>query len=312
MLSSTPASGRAFDAGVTIDPIHSGGAQWTQLALLAGGFWRRSAHSCPRAGAQASEDRWQSAATLYLWFPGISGRTQFPSGAGGPTINVNAKDVLSKPRHGVHGNDRVAPRAAGAAWSDWVYSDLSGDALEDARPDRRRRGRCRSAHPRDLGLRVKTNVLTLAGTYAAGRSRRRMSPPSSADVRMLKTDQTLNWSIVGHGPGRVGLAASGVSRRRHDQLGRHRGRARARAASGAEPRWFLPYHVDIGTGASRHDMAGGRRRRLRVRLRRRRPGRGATSTTRSSRRKPLQTPHVQRACARRHLPLLAPQDTTLE
>ena len=62
---------------------------WLVLLAALGGL-------APAPRAQASEDRWESAATLYLWLPGIGGRTQFPSGAGGPTINVNAKDVLSK------------------------------------------------------------------------------------------------------------------------------------------------------------------------------------------------------------------------
>ena len=65
---------------------------WRYLLAAVGMFGALA----PAPGAQASEDQWQSAATLYAWLPGIGGRTQFPSGAGGPTINVNAKDVLSK------------------------------------------------------------------------------------------------------------------------------------------------------------------------------------------------------------------------
>jgi len=36
------------------------------------------AAAVPPAHAQASEEPWQYGATLYLWLPGISGRTQFP------------------------------------------------------------------------------------------------------------------------------------------------------------------------------------------------------------------------------------------
>ena len=100
-------------------------------------------------------------------------------------------------RHGVHGNDRVAPRALGRP-GDWVYSDLSGDALEDARPDRRRRD--------TAGRRIR-------GPRAARQdqrpdARRHLcaveSPTNVAALvggpRMLKTDQTLNWSLAGTGP----------------------------------------------------------------------------------------------------------------
>jgi hypothetical protein len=200
----------------------------------------------PAPSAQASEERLESAVTLYLWFPGIGGRTQFPSGAGGPTINVNAKDVLSKLDMAFMGTvESRLGRWGGLA--DWVYSDLSGD-----------RGRTREFEVNglppgagvaaDLALRVETNVLTLAGTYALVETPT-YSASLLAGARMLKTDQTLNWSLATTGSV-AGLARSGAidsGTTNWDAVVGVRGRARL----ASEPRWFLPYHVDIGTGASR-------------------------------------------------------------
>ena len=200
----------------------------------------------PAANAQSSEERWQSAATLYLWFPGISGRTQFPSGAGGPTLNVNAKDVLSKLDMAFMGTIE-SRRGRWGGLGDWVFSDLSGE-----------QGRTREFEvgglppgagvTADLGLRVKTNVLTLAGTYALVESPT-YSSSLLAGVRMLKSDQALRWTLSTSGPV-AGLARSGaidVGMTNWDAVVGVRGRARLPS----DPRWFLPYHFDIGTGASR-------------------------------------------------------------
>lgn len=200
----------------------------------------------PAAEAQTKEDQWQYGATLYLWTPGISGRTQFPSGAGGPTINVNAKDVLDKLDMAFMGTFE-ARRGLWGGFVDWVYSDLSDQRtgsrnlpLEALPPG--------SAVASTIGLSVKTNVLTLAGTYTA-----LDSPANTTAIvfgtRMLKTEQTLNWSLVGAGSV-TGLARSGTvtaSATDWDAIVGVRGRARPEPGS----RWFVPYYLDVGTGASR-------------------------------------------------------------
>jgi hypothetical protein len=211
---------------------------WLVLLAALGGL-------APAPRAQASEDRWESAATLYLWLPGIGGRTQFPSGAGGPTINVNAKDVLSKLDMAFMGTVE-SRRGRWGGLVDWVYSDLGGD-------ESRTRDLTIAGVPlpvgvtADVGLQVKTNVLTIAGTYLAIESPTNVTALVGG-VRMLKSDQTLRWSIGGTGP--IGVGQSGVTEAgmtNWDAIVGVRGRARVDAGS----RWFLPYYVDIGTGASR-------------------------------------------------------------
>lgn len=197
-------------------------------------------------GAQASEEPLQLGATLYMWLPGISGRTQFPSGAGGPTININAKDVLDKLDMAFMGTVE-GRRGRWGGLVDWVYSDLSGDrsgtrdlAIDGVPPG--------SGVSADLGLQVKTNVLTLLGSYALVES-----PTNTtslvAGTRMLKADQRLRWTLTGTGSiagvTKVGVTNADITN--WDAIVGVRGRARLESDS----RWFVPYHLDIGTGASR-------------------------------------------------------------
>src|SRR5512139_3554719 len=49
------------------------------------------------AAAQSApprQDEWAFRATVYGWFPGLTGTTEFPSGAGGPSIDVNADTLI--------------------------------------------------------------------------------------------------------------------------------------------------------------------------------------------------------------------------
>jgi hypothetical protein len=200
----------------------------------------------PVAGAETSDDSWRFGATLYLWAPGISGRTQFPSGAGGPTINVNAKDVLQKLDMAFMGTVE-ARKGRWGGFADWVYSDLSADrsGTRDLTIGGLPPGAGVAA---DLGLRVKTSVLTLAGSYAAIESPTNLTA-LVAGTRMLKTDQTLRWSLTGTGSV-AGLTRAGVTdagTTNWDAIVGVRGRARLEG----DARWFLPYYLDVGTGASR-------------------------------------------------------------
>lgn len=200
----------------------------------------------PVDGAQASEEPWQYRATLYLWAPGISGRTQFPGGAGGPTLNVNAKDVVDKLDMAFMGTFE-ARRGRWGGLVDWVYSDLSGD--RNAARDLGSIGLPPVAGVSvDLGLNVKTSVLTLAGTYALAASPMNETA-AVAGLRLLNSDQTLRWTLAGTGAV-GGLARSGVveaDTTNWDAIVGVRGRARLEPGS----RWYLPYYLDVGTGASR-------------------------------------------------------------
>ena len=194
--------------------------------------------------AQAPADETNFRATVYGWFPGLSGTTEFPSGAAGPSINVNAKDVLESLKMVFMGTFE-AQQGRWGGLVDWVYSDL-GSTKAGTR-DFVIHGQALAAGvTANLSLDIKTNILTLAGTYSF------IDQPSYSTglvfgARMLDMDQTLDWSFVGPGP--AGLALTGrseVSATNWDAIVGVRGRARF----GSDLRWFVPYYADIGTGNS--------------------------------------------------------------
>jgi hypothetical protein len=197
----------------------------------------------PASAASPSDDGWRFGATLYVWLPAISGTTRFPSGAGGPSIDLRADEVLDKLDRALMGTVE-ARRGPWGGLADWVYADLS--ARKSASRDFSIGGVPIGAATADLGLGVKTNVVTLAGTYAV------LDAPLNttslvAGARMIKTEQTLDWTFAS-GPV-LGVARSGTasaSTTNWDAIVGVRGRARYEGAPG----WFWPYHLDAGTGES--------------------------------------------------------------
>jgi hypothetical protein len=195
------------------------------------------------AQAQAPAAETSFRATVYGWFPGLSGTTEFPSGAAGPSIDVNSKDVLESLKMVFMGTFEVQQGRWGG-FVDWVYSDL-GSTKAGTREfviD----GQTPAGLTANLSLDVKTNVLTLAGTYSFI-ERPAYSTGLVFGARMLDMDQTLDWSFVGTGP--AGLARTGRSEVRATNWDAIVG-VRGRARFGSDLRWFVPYYADIGTGNS--------------------------------------------------------------
>jgi hypothetical protein len=200
----------------------------------------------PTVGALERDDAWRFEATLYLWAPGIGGRTQFPSGAAGPTIDLSAKDVISSLDMAFMGSVE-ARRGRWGGLADWVYSDLSGN--RSGTRDLTIGGLPPAAGvTADLGLRAKTNLLTLAATYAE-HDTATSTAALVVGVRMLKTEETLDWSFSGTGLA-SGLARAGTAQASSTNWDAIIG-VRGRVRPDAESRWFVPYHLDIGTGDSR-------------------------------------------------------------
>lgn len=198
------------------------------------------------ASAQMSApDDLRFRASIYGWFPGLSGTTEFPSGAGGPSIDVNAKDLIDSLKMAFMGTFEVQSGKWGGL-VDWVYTDIGSDKSGT---------RDFSIHGQplpvglnaNLSLDIKSNILTLAGTYSFI-EKPEYSTGLVFGARMLDMDQTLNWAFVGTGP--AGVARSGraeVSSTNWDAIIGVRGRARF----GDDRRWFVPYYGDIGSGNSK-------------------------------------------------------------
>jgi opacity protein-like surface antigen len=193
----------------------------------------------------AKPDEWAFRATLYGWFPAIGGSTAFPVSTGGTSLNVDADDVLDSLKMAFMGTFEFQ-RGQWGGLVDWVYADLGAD--KSGTRNFRINGQPLAAGINaNLSLDIKTNILTLAGTYSLVEN-----PESTMAVvfgaRMLDMEQTLNWSFNGIGP--IGIARVGtseVSETVWDGVVGLKGRVRF----GDERRWYLPYYADIGTGDSK-------------------------------------------------------------
>lgn len=198
------------------------------------------------AQAQAKADDWQFRATLYGWFPGLSGTTEFRSGTGGPTINVNSKDLIENLKFAFMGNFQAQKGELGV-FADVFYADVGDDKVGTR--DFTIHGQVPGSAAANLSLDVKTTIFTLAGTYAAVQ-RPDYTMQVLAGARALKLDQTLNWAVTagaGSLPPGSRSGTSDVDATNWDAIIG----AAGRYSFGDDRRWFVPYYIDIGAGNSR-------------------------------------------------------------
>lgn len=196
--------------------------------------------------AQDSAGDWQWRATVYGWLPDLEAKTQFPSGAGGPTINIDASTLVDNLDFTFQAGLQVRKGAWGA-FTDVIYMD-EGATRSGVRDITLGSGIVPVGVSYDLEYDMKSWVWILAGTYGLA-----SSETNTVDVlfgaRMLDIDQALTWTAQGN-VGMIELPArkggSEVTFTNWDAIVGIKGLARL----GTEHRWVLPWYLDIGTGDS--------------------------------------------------------------
>jgi hypothetical protein len=195
-------------------------------------------------GAKAQTDGWQFEASLYGWFPAISGTTSFPPSGGGPSIDVSMGDVIDALKFTFQGNFE-ARNGRWGVWTDLVYADF-GASRQNSRDFTI--GGVPAGFDANLVLDVKSWIWTLAGVYSL-----KDDAEGRTDVlfgaRMLDMTNGLSWSLNTTGgsglPPLTGSAEAGVTN--WDAIVGLKGRAML----GSERKWFVPYYVDVGGGESK-------------------------------------------------------------
>lgn len=144
--------------------------------------------------AQTEGDVWQWQAAMYGYFPAPGGTTQFPSGAGGPDIDVSADKLIDHPKFAFMGT-LGARKGRWGFWTDVFYTDVGGS--KSGVRDFKIEGFPLPADVNgNLSLDVKTTFWTLVGTYELGKS-----PDYTLDLlagtRLADVKQTLDWTING-------------------------------------------------------------------------------------------------------------------
>jgi len=195
----------------------------------------------------ASAQPWQFDAAIYGYFPRVGGTTSFPpSGGGGSTVTIDGDPLLNHLKFAFMGT-LAARKGQWGGFLDYVRVDF-GDTVSGSRA-LTLGGALPVGASATIDYGLKGNLLTLAGTWRAP-----VSPAYTLDVlfgaRMLDIDAHLNYALAGN-IGSVALQdRSGnrsVSETNWDAIIGVRGRV----PFGQGSPWFVPYHLDIGTGESK-------------------------------------------------------------
>lgn len=201
------------------------------------------AHS---AWAADSNDQWQFRASIYGWLPDVSGKTAFPAGSSGQSVNVDADRILSN-LDGVFMGTFEARKGEWGVFTDLIYMDLgnSKSASRDISFNGRPLPLTANAN---LDYSLKATVWSLSGTYRALQTQE-LTIDALAGFRYIDLKQTIDWNVHGD---LAGYALPGRSGSTSTSIGNFDGIVgfKGRYAFGSERRWFVPFYFDIGTGES--------------------------------------------------------------
>ncbi|HRP26862.1 MAG TPA: hypothetical protein PLG77_00330 [Burkholderiaceae bacterium] len=219
----------------------------TQLAIRTALAAAVSAALPFAAQAQTASDGWQWQAAMYGFFPELSGTTQFPSGAGGPNIDISSEKLIDSLKFAFMAT-LGAKKGQWGFWTDIFYTDVGG-----SKSGTRDFGIEGFPLPVDVNgnfsLDVKTTLWTLAGTYEIAKS-----PTYTIDLlagtRLADMNQNLDWTINGD---ISGIPLPGHSGTRTLDLTNWDAivGVKGMAYIGGTQKWFLPYYVDVGAGQSK-------------------------------------------------------------
>jgi hypothetical protein len=212
--------------------------------VLAAALSMAAPHS---AQAQGMGDGWQFEASIYGWFPAISGTTSFPPNGGGPNIDVSMGDVIDALKFAFMGSFE-ARNGQWGLWTDLVYADF-GASKNASRDFTIGNAQLPAGVDANLQLDIKSWIWTLAGVYGL-----KNDAEANVDLlfgaRLLDMTNDLGWTFnsnvgIVNPPPRTGTAQASLSN--WDAIVGLKGRA----FIGAERTWFVPYYVDVGAGESK-------------------------------------------------------------
>jgi len=199
----------------------------------------------PAAVSADDSDSWKFGVSVYGWFPDISGSTSFPDGSGGDFI-LPIDTILDNLKFTFQGSFD-ARKGNWGLYTDVIYMDLGNSKSNTGG------GTIGEIEiPVDVTAKVSLNMTSWIWT-TAGYYRMLETPQNTVDilagVRYLDIEQTLKVSLDGNIavlplPGRDGKVVVGGTN--WDAIIGLRGKF----AFGRDNAWFLPYHLDVGTGNS--------------------------------------------------------------
>ena len=202
--------------------------------------------------AQSGSDHWQYRATIYGWVPNLNMKTEFPSGASGPSITIDASTLVDNLDFALMGAFE-AKKGEWGVFSDLMYTDL-GHHQSVTRDVLIGSEQLPAEVTADVGLKMDSWIWTAAGTYELVKSDKYITDLVFG-VRMLDISQSLSLTLNGDVEG-IGLPAqtvnASVGGTNWDGIIGLKGYAQL----GSSGRWHLPWYFDMGTGDSQFTWQG--------------------------------------------------------
>ena len=197
------------------------------------------------ASSAQANDEWKFQAAVYVYLPSIDGTTTFSGSGGGSDAGVDASKFLENLNFAFMGSFE-ADKGPWGAFADVIYIDI-GDSESPAR-------NFSIGGTLPVGVNASVHYGLNGWLWTLAGSRSLVSTPTHelnlvGGARLLDIDQTIDWTLGGNVgsvalPDRAGSRTTGVSN--WDAIVGLKGRA----MFGEGQHWFVPYYVDIGTGAS--------------------------------------------------------------
>jgi len=196
------------------------------------------------APAQDGSNDWHFAATIYGWFPDIGGHTNLP--VNDTTIGVDIGTILDHLKMTAQGSFEFRKGRWGG-YTDIVYLDV-GETNNETRNVEIGGVTSPATVTSSLEFDLKSTFVTFGGTFQLADS----SSASSAllfGARLASLKQELDWEFTGNFGPITPPPLTGNRSTSTDQWDMIVG-IRGQFNLGADGKWAVPYHVDMGTGDS--------------------------------------------------------------
>ena len=205
-----------------------------------------SAALLPSSILADEQESWQFGASIYGWFPDISGQTAFTPPGGGGDFEIGIDQILDNLEFTLMGTFD-ARKGKGGFLVDMIYMGV-GNSKSGVREGTIGGLQIPVGASAAVDLDLDSWIWTVAGYY-----RTYDQPETTLDMlaglRYTDVEQKVNWSITGNVasiplPDRTGSAEAGLEN--WDVIVGMRGNH----SFGANKTWFIPYYLDVGTGDS--------------------------------------------------------------
>jgi hypothetical protein len=201
----------------------------------------------PALSSAQSASVWKYQATIYGYFPSISGSTTFPPPAGGSSATVDIDTIIDNLKFAFMGSFEASNGQWGVL-ADVIYLDVGGNKAQTQEFSVGGVGLPAGASA-NVGFDLKGWVSTLVGTY-----RMEAHPDFTVDVlggaRVLNMRPKLDWALTGN-VGSIALPDRAGSRELSESNWDLVVGVKGRVRFSPGRQWFVPYYVDLGTGESK-------------------------------------------------------------